>query len=160
MLYWTDGVNPQRRIDVDRANNTNKLYDFKICVAIPNGTTQVVEYEFDLLLAPPINITVTYPNTLETRSDAILYAYNEFISNATLVSTFEVENKGEYINITTKGSVPLQVTVSPLGTLNSWYKPNNWYPTITERTLDVVGWPGWLEPDATLVNVPDFDDNY
>lgn len=160
LLYWTDGVNPQRKIDVDRANNTGKFYDFKICVAIPDGTSQTVEYEFDPLISPPIVVTVTYPNTLETRADAVQYAFNEFTSNATLVSLFEIVNKGEYINFTAKNAVIYQITVNPLGTLNSWYKPNNWYPTITERTLDVVGWPGWLEPDATLVNVPTFDDNY
>ena len=160
LLYWTDGVNPQRKIDIDRANNTGKLYDFKICVAIPNGTSQSVQYTFAPLIIFPIVITVTYPNTLETRADAVLYAFNQFTASAPLVALFDIENRGEYINFTTKSSSFYVITVSPLGTLNSWYKPNNWYPSVTGRTLDVVGWPGWLEPDATLVNVPDVNDNY
>ena len=153
LLYWTDGVNPQRKINVKRANDTNKRCEFKIAVDDKVSGPRVVSFTFASSLAT-INIpSVSVP--APPRGQMITAMYNAFIANATLVSYFDITNHGDYIGFVGKSnnsvvSWTYSYTVAFGQNFQTWLIPVNYYLAIDERKLDVCAWPNWLPPLCDL----------
>lgn len=157
LLYWVDNKrNPQRKINVNRANNTDKRVVFKVCIGEPEVAT--VRYSFQ---SGATSYTIDVNYIVTTREAAIATATATFNSFPGLASAFTISNKGEYVQFEATGVGSWNISVTVLsGNIVSWYKPVNFYTAIDERVLDVCGWPAWLEPDTSLINDPDVKTNY
>lgn len=157
--FWVEGDNPQRRVNVDMANDLNKIVEFKLCVGRPPGVLSGVQYQFSLG-ATSITNTFNFPLTLATRAEAASFLYDNLLLWANFMDNFIPELRGEYVNVVAREAGIWTITVTPTGSLYAWYKAMNWYPSITQKVLDVVAQPAWAEPDTVLVDDTAFDGNF
>lgn len=161
LYYWVEGDNPQRQINVDKANNTDKIIQFKLCFG-PKETTLLnvnVIYRF-VLGTTDLTYNISIGTGDYSRSVLAAYVYSALTSFSSFTTNFDIENKGEYLLVTSKVMGIWDITVTPPSSFAAWYKAINWYPSITEKVLDVVAWGAWGEPDTALVNIPSFSENF
>lgn len=160
LFYWTQGDNPQRYINVDKANNYQKLPKFKICFEIPvAGAGESINYHFTNVNggATIPATTVVFSNTETTRAELAQILFTTLSIIPAITNQFDLVNQGDYVEFTEKilpaGYSSTTITITQVtGTTSSWYVAENWYPFVVLKTLDPVVWPLWLEPTPTLIN--------
>jgi len=146
LLYWTDNYQKPRKINIDKANDTNKFRKYDLFLKINSATTTTITPP----TGPVIQWTINDPNAGKSSykiEDAIKYYISQIPASALAVAKFtscfqfiEVEflNTGDYtIGVTGSGGTNYAVA-------------NNFYPSpFLEEYIDAIKYPTKCEPKVT-----------
>lgn len=147
LFFWTQGDNPQRKINISKANNTNKASVTNIYL---KPLISQVSGNFILKNGSFTNtVFITFiPPSPQKREDVIAFILNKLNGWKTFVT---LENEGTYIKVTGNGL--WTVTFQPFAGSEAsaiWTVGQNYYEGDYEQYFDAVKYPSWLPPQASL----------
>lgn len=165
-LYWTDNFNPPRKINIDKANDTDKFREFNLYFGLDAEElwdNQAVDYNLRLIAPDGINnvfdtpITTIQGLTYEETAREIARCINQ---TAPFKNSIEAEACGRYVSCKMKYQGDYQpIFYSSVHDVIA--VPQNYYvkPLISE-VMERIKAPAKCEPTVSLESDPSRSTNY
>ena len=167
LLYWTDGSNPPRKINVAKANDTNKNRVFNCYFGLdPQATWSNTTVDYRIRITDPSGAVV------KDDSVGIIGGFAEETEEAARKLAFNINNFGFQLFITAEACgkfIECTFTDQYKGKYDAEFYavnhdviavPQNYYRDIVEHTIDRVKWPQRCEPTGTIQTDTSRNTNY
>jgi hypothetical protein len=174
LLYWNDGVNPQRKINIDKADvdmpgfrqkfnyyfGNEYLKEFSdpvIRIEVREKRYSPVIYTGDFTLS----VTQTNPFNKRDVAQEIATQLNNIVIPISSPPSWEAKACGEFTEIETKTDHFLSFrSLDAVGNETIQIIPENHYQEYIERVIDVIKHPPQINLTATFQTDEDFSRNF
>lgn len=123
LLYWTDGFNDPKYINIKKANETGKSRQYKLYVNL-NDLSLNVTYTINVYLNQVLVLNISVSSNQSTLEKRIADIYNQINASGLLI----VENKSNYVLITMPLSGEYYLDILSNSPNTSQILPDNFYP--------------------------------
>lgn len=156
LLYWTDGFNEPKYINILRANNTNKKFTFELYLndlSFDTDTTYTVDIYIDNIVSETITWTSTAA-TSNTYQSRLNDAFIALFSSTTITPSI----KGYFIFIEATNVGDYKILISDTSVNQSVVYPENFYPdfpsysALSYQLLTKIKYPPYCAIEAEFVN--------
>ncbi len=156
-LYWTDNYNPPRKINIDKANDTNKLREFAFMFPIDSEEYwENNNVSYKLIITDPTG-SVVYNSIFITINAGTIPTYEEVCTEIAKVINQDVALNGDIVveacgkvvkgNFTRTGEWHIQFTEA---TQEVYSIPQNYYLGLTSEHISQIKPPQPCEPTFTF----------
>lgn len=156
LLYWTDNNQRPRKINIDKANDTNKKRKYELFIKINSSTTTTITPPS----GAPITWTIIDPNagnTNYTLEDAIKYYISQIPASALAVADFHTCY--QFFEVEFKSTGAWTISISGSGGAN-YSVPSNFYPSpMKEDFIDAIKYPTICQPGVSVLQDTDVNLN-
>ncbi|HLG34041.1 MAG TPA: hypothetical protein VI757_04115, partial [Bacteroidia bacterium] len=146
LLYWTDGSNPPRKINIDKANETSKKRKFNIYFGNNVGNGE----PYSLFINdPPGNTIASWATTITLTDKTLAEATKAFMAAipANILTLMTFTSCQQFIEAEMNQIGAYTLNIIPSVQNPSYVVPQNFYPgTFTDRFINRIKDPFQCEP--------------
>lgn len=161
LLYWTDGFNDPKYINIDKANETNKKREFELYLndlSFDVNTTYSVVISLNLVTISTISWSVVANTNLQARINDAFNALSASpllnVTNKQKYLLLQCTNVGDY-RIDIVDSTPNQSLVIP----SNFYADFPEYAPLNHQLFSRIKYPPFCAPTCNFLNVFEYTVN-